>query len=61
MPHNSKREQHNESEAVQPESASLREHLRAHKAVLYLRHLFIYFINSSHGFHTQIVNVIKES
>ena len=36
----------------------LREHLCAHKAVLYLSHFFLYFINFIHKFHMQIINYV---
>ena len=34
------------------------EHLRAHKAILYSRHSFLYFIDFIHEFHTQIINFV---
>ena len=37
---------------------ALREHLRAHKAVLYLSHSFLYFIDFIHEFHMHIINFV---
>ena len=35
---------------------ALREHLRAHKAVLCRSHSFLHFIDFINGFHIQIIN-----